>query len=294
MSAPLSVGKRATKTRARNKAARAARAVDRAIEKAPAQALGQVDWKSMEKVLLVGDLAELSNEERTQYFLSLCKSLGLNPATKPFTWIVLNGKLTLYATRNCTDQLRAIHRVNVTITERGALNVAGVQLPDVYVVKSHAALPDGRTDESIGAVSIRGLVGEDLANSIMKCETKAKRRVTLSICGLSFIDESELDTVRYERPQLSEEVRRKEPPPALVAASAPPVIEAPAEIASAVPAPVPTEVPPTERSVGPSPVPAPAPTTTAPVGPRPAPVAGPLPPPRPPSGAPVGIPRMRR
>jgi hypothetical protein len=29
----------------------------------------------------------------------------------------------------------------------------------------------------------------------MKCETKAKRRVTLSICGLGMLDEAELDTV---------------------------------------------------------------------------------------------------
>jgi hypothetical protein len=31
----------------------------------------------------------------------------------------------------------------------------------------------------------------------MKAETKAKRRVTLSICGLGMLDESELETVRY-------------------------------------------------------------------------------------------------
>jgi hypothetical protein len=33
----------------------------------------------------------------------------------------------------------------------------------------------------------------------MKAETKAKRRVTLSICGLGFLDESELESVRGAR-----------------------------------------------------------------------------------------------
>jgi len=36
---------------------------------------------------------------------------------------------------------------------------------------------------------------EDKANAIMKCETKAKRRVTLSICGLGFLDETEVDSI---------------------------------------------------------------------------------------------------
>ena len=34
-----------------------------------------------------------------------------------------------------------------------------------------------------------------LANAIMKTETKAKRRATLSICGLGFLDESEIETI---------------------------------------------------------------------------------------------------
>ena len=35
-----------------------------------------------------------------------------------------------------------------------------------------------------------------LANAIMKAETKAKRRVTLSICGLGMLDETELETIK--------------------------------------------------------------------------------------------------
>jgi hypothetical protein len=56
-------------------------------------------------------------------------------------------------------------------------------------------LPNGRQDESIGAVNIAGLKGENRANAMMKAETKAKRRVTLSICGLGLLDETEVETV---------------------------------------------------------------------------------------------------
>ena len=37
--------------------------------------------------------------------------------------------------------------------------------------------------------------GEALANAYMKAETKAKRRVTLSICGLGMLDETEVETI---------------------------------------------------------------------------------------------------
>jgi hypothetical protein len=62
-------------------------------------------------------------------------------------------------------------------------------------VTARATMPDGRHDESIGAVPIEGLKGENRANALMKGETKAKRRVTLSICGLGILDESEVESI---------------------------------------------------------------------------------------------------
>jgi hypothetical protein len=60
----------------------------------------------------------------------------------------------------------------------------------------------GRTDIATGALTISGLKGNDMANALMKAETKAKRRATLSICGLGLLDETELETI----PQASTEV----------------------------------------------------------------------------------------
>lgn len=150
------------------------------------QALEKIN--SIEQALIKGDLAGLTPEQRLNYYKEVCDTVGLNPITKPFEYIELNKKLTLYATKACTEQLRKIHAVSVKISARETHG-------DVYVVTADARLPSGREDSSTGAVSIKGLNGDALANAYMKAETKAKRRVTLSICGLAFLDETEVETI---------------------------------------------------------------------------------------------------
>jgi len=142
----------------------------------------------LEKVVVGGDLGKLSPAERMNYYKSVCESVGLNPLTRPFDYLVLQGKTTLYARKDATDQLRSIKQVSVQITGRE-------RVEDVYVVTARAVTSDGRTDESTGAVTIGALKGDALANALMKAETKAKRRVTLSICGLGWLDETEVETI---------------------------------------------------------------------------------------------------
>ena len=157
-----------------------------------------------EKVLIGGDLAKLTPSERLSYYSALCTSLGLNPLTQPFEYITLNGKLRLYAKKDCTDQLRKVHGVSIV---PGSTRVT--QIEDVRVVTVAAQDVTGRTDEGTGAVSVGGLKGDALANAIMKCETKAKRRVTLSLCGLGMLDETEIETIpeaRVQPPQVRPQV----------------------------------------------------------------------------------------
>lgn len=145
---------------------------------------------AIESALMQGDLSKLTPEQRLNYYNQVCLTLGLNPLTKPFEYIQLNGKLTLYAKRDATDQLRKIHNVSVTIKSREVIG-------DVYVVTACASIGD-RVDESTGAVAIAGLKGEALANAYLRCETKSKRRVTLSICGLGLLDETEMQPIPQE------------------------------------------------------------------------------------------------
>ena len=147
----------------------------------------------IEQVVVSGDLAKLTPAQRVNYSNRVCNSMGLNPLTRPFDYITLNNKLTLYAKRDAADQLRKLHGVSVQIVSRE-------RIEDVFTVTAHATMPDGRSDESIGAVALGTLKGEALANALMKAETKAKRRVTLSIVGLGWLDETEIETIRDARP----------------------------------------------------------------------------------------------
>lgn len=142
----------------------------------------------IEQVVVQGDLGKLTAGERVAYYRAVCQSVGLNPLTKPFDYIVLNGRLTLYARKDCTDQLRQLKGISVEILAREKVD-------DLYIVTARASAPDGRHDEAIGAMNLVGLKGDAMANALMKAETKAKRRVTLSICGLGFLDESEEEVV---------------------------------------------------------------------------------------------------
>lgn len=147
----------------------------------------------MEKVLVKGDLSSLTPAERTNYYLKVCDSLGLNPMTQPFNYLTLNGKLQLYARKDAGDQLRKIHNISVKIVGR--------KMEDgIYTVSAQARTPEGREDEDDGAVNVANLKGDFLANAKMKAVTKAKRRVTLAICGLGVLDESEIETIPDARP----------------------------------------------------------------------------------------------
>jgi len=161
---------------------------------------------ALERVIAGGDLAALTPEQRTSYYHAVCESLGLNPLTRPFEYIRLQGKLTLYARRDATDQLRKAQGISVEIKSRARVD-------DLYVVTASAHDPNGRADESIGAVSVQGLSGEALANALMKAETKAKRRVTLSICGLGWTDETEVDSIPGAQPMPEPPMQAKPEPP---------------------------------------------------------------------------------
>jgi hypothetical protein len=145
------------------------------------------DYGEALRQVVTGNLATLEPAKQAAYVLGVCQSLGLNPATAPLAIMTFKGKTVLYAKKDATEQLRKLHAVSVEIVGRELLD------GELYVVTARASLPGGRCDESIGAVSLKGLAGEDRSNALMKAETKAKRRVTLSICGLGFLDESETD-----------------------------------------------------------------------------------------------------
>lgn len=147
------------------------------------------EFKKIEVLVLQGDLSKLNPEEKVAFYNRVCESVGLNPFTRPLEYIKLQGKETLYARKDATDQLRKINNISLKISSTSTEG-------DLYVATAQAKTKDGREDEDIGIVNVKGLSGEALANAKMKAITKAKRRVTLAICGLGFLDETEVADAR--------------------------------------------------------------------------------------------------
>ena len=159
----------------------------------------------MESVILKGDLSKLTSEEKVRYYSEVCRSIGLNPLTRPLDYIRLSGREVLYAKRDAADQLRKIYGISIEIVSKD-------QVGDLFMVEVRATDKAGRVDSDIGAVTTKGLNGEALANAILKAITKAKRRVTLSISGLGFLDETEVESVQaVEHPPVAS---APVPPPA--------------------------------------------------------------------------------
>jgi len=151
-------------------------------------AMAEVDSSIMAKIVLEGDLSSLAPDERLQYYTGLCRSLKLNPLTKPFDYLQLNGKLILYANKDCAQQLVRNHRLSLQILSQGRLD------GDIYMVTVRAT-NGTQTVDAVGVVNVYNLRGDQLANTIMKCSTKASRRATLSIVGLGILDETEVETI---------------------------------------------------------------------------------------------------
>ncbi len=144
--------------------------------------------KVVESLVLRGDLSGLGPRERANHYIAVCHGLGLNPASKPLDYLKLNGKEILYPNKGATDQLAAIHKVTREIIDGPkVMDLAGTKL--VYAL-CRATLPSGRFETSVATVPL-----VDPVNVLMKVETKAKRRATLSILGLGMLDEMELETI---------------------------------------------------------------------------------------------------
>lgn len=164
-------------------------------------------------LLTTGDLSKMTKPQKDEFLCTLAQLHGLMPWPPPFIVMVdkKTQKESIYATKSCADQLRKIHGISLEVVYQGPLELGAKSNADVYCVRVQAKMPDGRTDEELGAVSIANLVGEDLSNAVMRAITKAKRRVTYTITGLSLPDadteapreQAQLGGPRYVQPQIA-------------------------------------------------------------------------------------------
>ena len=162
----------------------------------------------IERYLETGDVSGLSPAERIALLQRICMALELLPDTRPVQYITFKDsdgaeRMQLYYTKDAAAQLTAKRRISVHVVERWREDGNQYMLAE-------ATDASGRCVQDIGAVSLTGhrrdggtweLTGDQLANAIMKCSTKAKRRAVLSFCGLGGLDESEIETIPRTRIQ---------------------------------------------------------------------------------------------
>lgn len=146
------------------------------------------DEQIISSIVINGDISKLSPQQKVGYYRKFCERLGLDPLSQPFKLLRLNGREIMYCDRSGAQQLNKIHKVSHVIKAREIVS-------GCYVVTAQASTPDGRRTESIGAVMIDNLKGDNLCNAMMKAETKAKRRATLDLLGLGILDETETDSI---------------------------------------------------------------------------------------------------
>lgn len=134
------------------------------------------------------DTTSLSRDDRAALLVGLARKLGLNPLSGAVMFLKTNGRETLYVTKQGTDQIAARERLKrETIRGPEIVAMEGKKLVLCQVRASH---PDGRSE-----VSTATMLLADVVNDLMKCETKAKRRATLSVCGLGLLAEDEIETI---------------------------------------------------------------------------------------------------
>lgn len=138
------------------------------------------------RYVLTNNLTGFTDRQRANLISHLCKAWKLDFNQQPFIIINTQGKEKLYLSKAGSEQVRDRNKVSINQVDT---KIEG----DMVIVTAQATLPSGRQDSDVGVVSVKGLSGENLSNAMLKAVTKAKRRVTLSICGLPVSDVVEAD-----------------------------------------------------------------------------------------------------
>ena len=155
---------------------------------------------ALDHYLGTGDLSRLQPEQRAALYLEVCRSLNINARTRPLDWIEFydpetkGRKLTLYPNKTCTDQLAYLHKIRVRLVEEKTVGT-------LFKVVVEGTMPDGRQETNVAYLDLTDAQGQPLrgqryGNALMKCHTKAKRRLVLGMVGMSIPDDDSLPKAR--------------------------------------------------------------------------------------------------
>jgi len=184
----------------------------------------QIDERSLGNYLLTGDVTALSPDERARLLVALAKHIGVDAIARPFMLIPDGKRVVIYARAECADALSRRHGIDTDTIEIGEQEIAGtrqimakvqasmidvekmasmmaVGVPAQIAVTSAtrkrsatALIPvqvqdtewtDGPNGKRIKvSKGLRDPSGEEVANMVMKAETKAARRAVFKLVSL--------------------------------------------------------------------------------------------------------------
>lgn len=171
----------------------------------------------LNKFLQTGDVISFTDEQKLLIMQMLCEKYGLDPVTRPLDLIKMPqsnntpAREIVYLTANGCELIAAKWKMSFKIKEKGIDKDAGV----AYFVLEGRIPETDRSDESTAYVQcVRKNIknepeyffGTDMANALMKCETKARRRLIKRLTGLDYIDED--DITRDDKKELDTQAKK--------------------------------------------------------------------------------------
>jgi hypothetical protein len=153
-----------------------------------------------EKVLVGGDLTDLTPRQRLLVYEWRCKADNVDPITRPFDYMRVpdqdrpgQKKLILYNNKTWAAQKRSEFQIKLDLVSKGVED-------GLYEVIFHGTNNRGQDEIEIGAVPYEPSWKADFrANLKKKAWTQAKRRLTIALSGRGDLDESEADIPGAER-----------------------------------------------------------------------------------------------
>lgn len=131
-----------------------------------------------------GRCDRLNDEQRADYINYLCSKIGIEPTFRPIDLIPTKNGIKPYLNKGAGELIRDKRRISVDDMEIK-------EIGNMWLVTCRVRSFDGRCDTDMGVCLKNGTDKSpmNLNDSLMKAVTKAKRRATLSMCGLGAIIE---------------------------------------------------------------------------------------------------------
>lgn len=125
-----------------------------------------------------GRCDNLDINQQAEYKKYLCAKIGVSPTLQPVDLIPTKNGVRPYLNKGAAELIRDTRKISIIGLELAEQN-------GMFIVTCKVRGANGRVDCDMGACP----KGNEPNNALMKAVTKAKRRATLSMCGLGAIIE---------------------------------------------------------------------------------------------------------